>query len=398
MKKRKDGRFQTTVYIGIIDGKKKNIVVYGKTQRECRRNAEELKCKVKKGINVLSDNVTWLDWTKAWESTYSVILKPQQLNTYKTYLKHFEHFNSIPIHKLTTSDFQDIINKLANKNPHTLRPTAKESLNKYRSIASRIFEFAIENRVIEHNPVKYVKLPQDAPKKVRRALTVEEQQWIEEFSHRAQLPAMIMLHSGLRLGECLALQWKDIDFVNKTIDVSKTLVMKNNPPTVKPGAKTKGSVRLVDIPQKLVDFLKPLRKTSFEYICLNTRGKLYNKTSWRNLWNSYMADLNFNYGDFSQYINKPKSKYQPKKIPFVIDRFTAYYLRHTHATNLFDADCDILYIKNQLGHTKIETTLGIYTHLSARKKNTNSNKLDEFYSNTAHSYSQGYSQTISKPA
>lgn len=377
MKKRKDGRYQTTVYIGLVNGKKKFLAVYGKTQRECRQNAEELKTKVNKGLNVTSDNNTWNDWVNSWLNSYSSILKPRQLNDYKIYLKHFEAFNKIPIKKLQVADFQNIINNLATNNPKTNKPTAKRSLIKYRSIASRIFEYAIENRVIEYNPVKYVKIPQNAPQKARRALTEEEQLWIEQFPHRAQLPAMIMLYSGLRLGECLALQWKDIDFNNKKIDIYKTLVMDKNPPVIKPGAKTEGSVRIVDIPSKLIDFLLPLRKGPFDYICLNTKGNLYNKTSWRKLWDSYISNLNYNYGDFSRFVKKPKSKYQPDKIPMVIDRFTAHYLRHTHATNLIDAGCDIMYVKEQLGHTDIKTTLGIYTHLSQRNIDINSIKLDE---------------------
>lgn len=382
MKQRPDGRYQTTVYIGIVDGKKKNIVVYGKTQRECRSKAEELKTKVKKGLNVTSDNKTWLDWVNAWELTYSTVLSPRQMNDYKIYLKHFEKFNNIPIKKLQVSDFQNIINSLAIENPKTKKPTAKHSLIQFKSIANRIFEFAIENRAVEYNPVKYVKIPQEAPKTSRRALTDQEQKWIATFPHRAQLPAMIMLYSGLRLAECLALQWKDIDLKNHTIDVSKTLVMNTNPPIVKPGAKTEGSIRLVDIPQKLVDFLKPLGKSPFDYVCVNTRGNLYNKTSWRKLWDSYITDLNFQFGDFSDYLNKPKSKFQPKQIPIVIDRFTAHYLRHTHTTNLIDAGCDVLYVQKQLGHKNIETTLGIYSHLSQRAKDINSGKLDMMLANT----------------
>lgn len=65
-------------------------------------------------------------------------------------------------------------------------------------------------------------------KKERRALTEIEIKRIIEFKHRCQLPAMIMLFSGLRRGELIALQWLDIDLVNKTITVNKSVDVQSN--------------------------------------------------------------------------------------------------------------------------------------------------------------------------
>ncbi len=381
MKKRKDGRYQTSVYIGVVNGKKKNVLICGKTQKECKEKAAALKQKINKGIDYTTERDTWADWVQFWKEMKKHTKSERQLNDDTYYLKHFETLDNIQLNKLQIADFQRIINKLYKNNPTTHKPTAKKSLIKFKSAAFQVFEFAVENRATDFNPVKYVKIPKDAPQKERRSLTAEEQKWIEEFPHRAQLPAMIMLYSGLRLAECLALQWKDIDFNKKTIDVNKTLIMNSKPPKTKPNAKTEAGIRVVDIPQKLVNFLSPLKKNPFDYVCTNTRGALYNKSSWRKLWESYQKDLNYNYGDFSLYVNKPKNKYQPNKIPMVIDGFTAHYLRHTHATNLFDAGCNIMYVKEQLGHTDIKTTLGIYTHLSKRNKDKNSKKLDALLDN-----------------
>lgn len=381
LSKRKDGRYQTSVYIGVVDGKQKSVPVYGKTQRECRENAAAIKRKLKKGIDITADHDTWADWVNKWFEYQSVTKSEQQMKDYSIYLKHFESLNNIQLNKLQITDFQNIINKLAERNPTTKKPTAKSSLIKFKSAANQVFKFAIENRATDFNPVEYVRIAQKAPKKERRALTITEQSWVENFPHRAQLPAMIMLYSGLRLAECLALQWNDIDFDNKTISVAKTLVLSGKPPYIKQGAKSKAGVRIVDIPQKLIDFLKPLRESPFDYICTNTKGNLYNKSTWRRLWQSYMFDLNFNYGDFSMYINKPKNKYQPTKIPMVIEGFTAHYLRHTHATNLLNAGCDILYVKEQMGHSKIEITLNIYTHLTPQTISNNNWRLDKMLNN-----------------
>ncbi len=376
LKKRADGRYQKNVYIGIgEDGKRKYKSVFGRTQKEVNEKAAEIKLKLGKGIDVTLDD-SFGEWKRKWIIFQIPLQTPTQVKTYERYLKHFDELDNISISKLQISDFQQIINELSVKNPNTRKPTAKKSLREYKATASRIFEFAIENRAIDFNPVKYVRIPKNAPKSERRALTEQEQQWIIDTPHRAQLPAMIMMLSGLRRGECLALQWKDIDLDKATIDVHQTLLMDGNKSDVKYGTKTDAGMRTVDIPQLLVDFLKSQpKKSPFDFVVTNVRGNLMTKSSWRRLWDSYMTDLNLKYGDV---VNRPKSKFIPQGVPMMIDTFTAHCLRHTHATNLFYAGYDILYIQHQLGHTKPETTLNIYTHLVKEEGKDNIVKLDAF--------------------
>lgn len=377
MKKRKDGRYMARVYLGLDENNvKKFKTVYGKTKSEVKQKESEIRLKFNKGVDVTADQDTYGSWVNRWLTVKKDLLTENQYNCYKSNLKHFSILEECKLCKLTVADFQEIINKLAKYNPNTGKPTAKKSLREFRAVANQVFEFAIENRAVEFNPVKYVKIPQNAPQSKRRALTKEEQSRIINTPHRAQLPAMIMMLSGLRLGECLALQWQDIDLLNATIDVHQTLKMQGGKSEVKQGAKTIASVRTVDIPQTLVNFLqKQPPHSPFDFVVTTTRGNLMTKTAWNRLWSSYMKDLNLKYGKF---INCPKSKFDPKGIPMMIEPFTAHYLRHTHATNLFYAGYDLLYVQHQLGHTRPETTMNIYTHLVKQKKKGNVSKLDTY--------------------
>lgn len=284
------------------------------------------------------------------------------------------------------SDFETIINELYRQNPHTGKPTAKKSLKEFKATASRVFEYAIANRVIDFNPVARVEIPKKAPKQERRAITQEEREWIINTPHRAQLPAMIMLFAGLRRGECLALQWKDINLDKATIDVHQTLDMADGKAVIKPGAKTEAGIRTVDIPKILVDYLRHYQDTHiytpFDFVVTNTKKQLLTGSCWNKLWSSYMNELNFLYGNVA---NKPKSKFAPQGIPFVIKGFTAHCLRHTHATDLFYAKYDILYIQHQLGHSTPETTLNIYAHYIQEEKENNPDKLNSYLSEPAKS-------------
>ena len=102
------------------------------------------------------------------------------------------------------------------------------------------------------------------------------------------------------------------------------------------------------------------------------------------MWDSYIFELNIQHGDFTPFQNKPKSKYDPKGVPFVIDKITPHYLRHTFATMLYFAGVDVLTAKDQLGHADAATTLGIYTHLDKIHKRKSMSKLDDFIESASH--------------
>jgi integrase len=383
MKKRKDGRYQKNIYIGRDEnGKRKYKSVCGTSRKEVETLAAELKQKLGKGIDISSDD-TYGCWKKRWLTVQRSLQTPQQYKTLERYLKHFAELEPYKINKLTIADFQEIVFDLAAKNPTTGKPTAKKSLKEFIATASRVFEYAIENRAIDFNPLKYVKISKNAAKKKeRRALSPEEQKLIINTPHRGRLPAMIMLLAGLRRGECLGLQWADIDLKRNKINVHQTLVLDGNNSYIKAGAKTEAGVRKVDIPTVLSDYLKSLAPHSpFDYVVTTTKGKLMTNSAWRRLWESYINCLNleaFNSQQGKIVGIAPRSKYCPDGIPQVIEPFTAHCLRHTHATNLFYSGYDILYIQHQLGHTKPETTLNIYTHLMQDDTEAPAKKLDDF--------------------
>jgi integrase len=190
-----------------------------------------------------------------------------------------------------------------------------------------------------------------------------------EFEHRAKPSAMLMMLYGLRRGEATALQWNDIDFVNNKISVTKSYNFKDKDFK----APKNGKARVVSVPQILIDYLKTLPRTSF-FVLTNAKGKMMTDDSWRRLYNSYMHDMNLQYG-FGE--NAP-NKFSPTKIPMVINPFTPHELRHTFCTIMYEAGLDALTAKEQMGHADIQTTLSIYTHLSKQHKENDMKKLDAF--------------------
>ena len=258
------------------------------------------------------------------------------------------------------------------KNAYQEAYTILQELNEeeYSKIPPEVIQALKENRNEEYNyevdedqELKYQPMLPETKAVLfnifRDYLATSEQKTILAVEHRGKLPAMIMMYAGLRRGELLALTWDDIDLVNRTITVNKTAEIITNQIRIKDGAKTKNSVRVVNIPFALAEYLKICKeKAKSNIVCCSAKGAYMSLTSWRRLWQSYIFAL--------QEVN-----------PRIPD-FTAHWLRHTYATILYHAGVDVLTAKELLGHSKIQTTLDIYTHLDSQFKNKNIDKLNSF--------------------
>ena len=381
-KKRSDGRLQSKVYLG--DGQYK--YVYADNNKELTRKIDEIKLLAGKGVDVTAERDTFEDWSQRWLKIKKPEISAKRYAAYQYTLKHFDSLKNVPICKIKTIDIQDIILDAADDG------AAKQTLSQYKSVCRQVIQLAIDNRVLDYNAANAVKIPKSAPKETKRALTSEEQKWITApTDHRGQRAAMIMMYAGLRRGELIPLLWSDIDLSKRTITINKSVEMKNSRPEVKEGAKTTAGTRVISIPKVLADYLKGQPRSSF-LVCPDAHGNMYTEGGWKRMWESYMHELNFRFGDFSNVMVTdkktgelkkyvlPKSRFAPSKIPMVIPPITAHWLRHTYITMLYLAGIDILTAKEQAGHSDIKTTMQIYTHLDAEYKTNQINKLDDYLS------------------
>lgn len=372
MKKRKDGLYASQVYLGMEDGKRKYKTVYGKTQKEAKEKAAEIKIKIGKGIDVSAEGEFEIWGRRYLDIKHGENLTAAYLTALEARFKHLRGLYAIPIAKITLAYIQDVINSLASWDAGRA-PLARRTIGSIRELAASIFDYAIVSRAIDFNPAKYVVLPKNATSKTRKAISAEQRQWIIDTPHRAQRAAMIMLYSGLRRGELVALTWADINLEDGYIDVNKAVEYVKGRPKIK-STKTNAGIRKVSIPSILVDFLNAERqKDGCLYVVHTVKGNMFTSTGWKRMWESYMHELNIKYGyDYSVHKNSPS------KINMRIEPFTSHQLRHTFASMLYLAGTDVLVAKEQMGHQNIETTLGIYTHLDKEHKKASVNKLNEY--------------------
>lgn len=287
------------------------------------------------------------------------------------------------ITEIKPDDIDSLIKELSKKNPNTNKPASKRLLKLVADTARRIFEYAVDNGYIEKNPARKSKkqVPKNAPKKVVNGLSDLQQKIVAGFSHRAKLAIVLMMLTGLRTGELLALEWSDIDFESNTLSVNKRCCRtKTNYYEVIPGTKN-GKTRCVPIPESIIGWLEEqLLLSDSSLVVPNKKGNLHTPSTWKRMWQSYQCDLNY-----QVYYNKckkrgiaPKNKYSPTGIPDMGIKFNAHQLRHTYATMLYLSGVDVLTAKELLGHCDIKTTLGIYTHLEEKFKKLNIIKFDQY--------------------
>ena len=370
-KRRSDGRLVAKVNLG----NKQYKYVYARFQKELDEKVIQLKLKLGKGLDLAAERDTFGEWGEMWLEQKKLTVSAGMYSAYAGHFKKFEELYHIPVTKLRLNDFQQIIFSLGSGD----KPLSKKTLNGLKQTAAQILQLAIDNRVIDYNCATAIVIPTTAkPAEKRRALTAEEQRWIRETPHRAQTAAMIMMYAGLRRGELLPLTWSDIDFERKTISVSKAVAYVNGKPQVKNCGKTDAALRTVFVPDVLIDYLKGVKRDTL-LVCPSTKGTILTEIGWKRLWESYLKELNFKYGDFAGYVNLTvKSKYQPGGLPMVIPNITAHWLRHTFITNMYFAGISLMTAKEQAGHADIRTTSEIYTHLDDEYKERDMQGLNDY--------------------
>lgn len=293
------------------------------------------------------------------------------------------------IKEIKPTMIDDMMYSLAVENPHTKKPSSRKTLSQTANITYNIFEFAIDREIIFFNPARNAKkrIPRNAPKKTVKAISMQQYELVLNVDNWLKTGCYIMLFAGLRKGELLALTWDDVHiediYSRKGISVTKRVQINDtNRYVVSDGTKN-NKTRFVPLPQSIIDYLKQEKAKAQSYlVCPQKDGNLQTPSTWSRYWNTYQNDIN--YYSYCQKWNElypgkePPSKFIPQGIPKVVERFNAHQLRHMYATLLFLSGIDALTASKLMGHSSVDITLNIYTHLEEQYRKIDVTKLDKF--------------------
>lgn len=376
-KKRADGRYVTQIYLGRDEnGKKQYKSVYAKSLPALKEKEAEIRRQLGMGVDLLSQRDSFATWADDWlrlKETEGITSR--QMDNYRhTVAVWKDELQGYEIGQVRADDIERVLVSLV-ENGYSQR-----TVSLYRSTIRQIMRRAV-GRVIPTNPEEQVHLTAVGRKEEsRRALTAEEQQWIWDTPHRAQPVAVIMMLSGLRRGELAALTWNDVDLTARTLTVNKVIEYDSNGvPSLRHVTKSAAGMRVVDIPQKLADYMAQMPRDNV-LVIHTVEGRVMTTSAWVKLWRSYMRELNIKYGERTpaDLERLQSSKPGPKVLDMTIPPITLHWLRHTFCTLLYLSGVDVVQACAQMGHADVSTTLRIYTHLDSIHKRKSVDKLDEY--------------------
>lgn len=332
------------------------------------RDPEELYEKFQAALNAEPEPVTFRKMAERWEREHVEKLSRGTQSTYKAPLAALvEEFGEMPLSDIIPADIDRLMLEEKNKGYSYKHAATK------KSIIKQIFDAAIvdKNIPIMINPVSSVK--------VRRGMkkgTVEppEDDQVQVIKNNLDKPfgdfVAMLLYTGMRTEEAVALTWGDIGKDEITVRVAVDL---HGTPMIKE-TKTEAGERKVPILDKHRPFLvRPDSADDTDLLFHDENGNLLTRSRITKRWIAWCREAGL--AEKRVYENRhrgektcARTEWRPKVKP--------HQLRHLYATVLFEQEVDVMTAKDIMGHKDIETTRRIYTALRKKHKDAEVKKIN----------------------
>ena len=306
---------------------------------------EELPKVVQRKSKVLFEDIfeDYLNWAKANKKTW-------KHNDLLVYNKHLSYLAKSDPRTLKPKDFEELKQKkLTEVDKKTGRVLAPKTVQHILATARHIFNHAIKNELIKNltNPIGSgrVRMPKVENQKIGFFTKEKAKELLELLQQRENKRlyelTTLLLFTGARFSEVARLTWSDINFNTNLIYFASS---------------KDGNARYIKMSNRVLEVVNTLYKNKINNLVIPTiNGNKYEKMPKE--WQIEVDKLIPGNDDANK------------------DRLTTHSLRHTHASWLAQSGVDILHIKEQLGHKKIETTMR-YSHLIDDRRHQATERLN----------------------
>ncbi len=329
---------------------KRYYVRSAKSQRDADKRAAIKQRELEAGSLLITKDMLVADYAMQWLETYKSTTISE--STYKDYIGRLRNhilpvIGGMKMRQVRPTHLQRILNTQAGK--------SKSLCIKIHYTLSQIFVQAVRDGVILTDPSLDLLLPK-ATSGSHRSLTDNERTAILKVATTHHLGNLIrvLLFCGLRPQEAIALHWSDVDRINNRLIISRAVKRDGSIGET----KSKSGIRSIPIPPAIQDiFIHP--GDLDDCIFTTVTGKHFSReTLWR-AWNSFRREVDLAMGaEYEMYYNKPRIV---KSV--LASDLTMYCLRHTYCTDLEAAGVPINVAKYLMGHSSIELTARVYTHI-----------------------------------
>lgn len=291
------------------------------------------------------------DFWKMYCADMETRLREHTMRTkkYIVELKILPYFGNKRVNDITAADIRQWQNELIKMG---YSPTYLKTINNQ---LSAIFNYAVRYYDLKSNPCEKAGSMGKSKAEEMDFWTGEEfRKFIDSVMNKrlSYMAFMTLYWTGMRLGELLALNPKDVDLKKRTISITKSYQRLGKKDVITP-PKTPKSRRVITIPEFLAADIKDYMDSLYD---LQEDDRLFPITKY------YLEH------EMQRGIKESGVK-----------RIRVHDLRHSHASMLIELGFSPLEIANRLGHEKVETTLNTYAHLYPNKQTKLAERLDSEY-------------------
>ena len=291
------------------------------------------------------------DFWKMYCADMETRLREHTMRTkkYIVELKILPYFGNKRVNDITAADIRQWQNELIKMG---YSPTYLKTINNQ---LSAIFNYAVRYYDLKSNPcAKAGSMGKSKAEEMDFWTGEEFRKFIDSVMNKrlSYMAFMILYWTGMRLGELLALNPKDVDLEKRTISITKSYQRLGKKDVITP-PKTSKSKRVITIPEFLAADIKDYMDSLYD---LQEDDRLFPITKY------YLEH------EMQRGIKESGVK-----------RIRVHDLRHSHASMLIELGFSPLEIANRLGHEKVETTLNTYAHLYPNKQTKLAERLGSEY-------------------
>ena len=261
-------------------------------------------------------------------------------------LKILPYFGNKRVNDITAADIRQWQNELIKIG---YSPTYLKTINNQ---LSAIFNYAVRYYDLKSNPcAKAGSMGKSKAEEMDFWTGEEFRRFIDSVMNKrlSYMAFMTLYWTGMRLGELLALNPKDVDLEKRTISITKSYQRLGKKDVITP-PKTPKSKRVITIPEFLAADIKDYMDSLYD---LQENDRLFPITKY------YLEH------EMQRGIKESGVK-----------RIRVHDLRRSHASLLVELGFQPLAIAERLGHEKIETTLNTYSHLYPNKQAELADRLE----------------------
>lgn len=315
-----------------------------------------------KSGKVENTDILFCEYAEYWTGIIKQKMKPSSFQRKLVSLENqvYPFIGNIPISNITITDVQNMVNELRKQG--LSYSTIKKA---YEAVSGCLKFYRIQTQSNIVNPCEGVVLPENIKRESSDILCFNENERtliineaLRKYSngknvYRLGYIIVLLMYTGMRISEAIALTWDDIDFEKRTISIDKDAVVVkiDGKYTIlnQKSPKTHSGNRIIPMTKMAYDMLVEIHNITGNctYVMSTKNNRQISPRNINRMFHSILTQTGL-YNKFAV--------------------CGVHSLRHTFASMLFDSGCEVKTVSELLGHSDTHITENIYIHIIHRQK------------------------------